>query len=326
MGRWLRFLVALLLVASALGDALAADAITKRRATVRSDPSTTHPPVGTLKAGEDVQVIDPSPTAGYYHVRTPEGDEGWIYSENLQVVTPQPPAAAALAAPARTPRRRPADDTGVAASIPTDWDKPAPNQTSYHGIDGDCGPTGDGGDATTNARKNRTDVPAEYHLVTWSALQALPFPDAPNSLDRWSPDQLSVIEPYEGIALSVVGYLTAIKVEDRGRGESTNCHFINPEEVDWHMPLVAQSGGDESTSIVVETTPRVRESHQNWTPGNLSPWVKSTAPVRISGWAMLDPEHRAHLGVYRSTLWEIHPITKIEVFQDGQWLDADNLR
>jgi hypothetical protein len=40
---------------------------------------------------------------------------------------------------------------------------------------------------------------------------------------------------------------------------------------------------------------------------------------------MFDPEHRAHLGRYRSTLWEVHPITKIEVFQDGQWIDADDL-
>jgi hypothetical protein len=40
---------------------------------------------------------------------------------------------------------------------------------------------------------------------------------------------------------------------------------------------------------------------------------------------MFDPEHAAHLGRYRSTLWEIHPITKIEVFKDGQWVDVDHL-
>jgi hypothetical protein len=57
----------------------------------------------------------------------------------------------------------------------------------------------------------------------------------------------------------------------------------------------------------------------------LAPWIKTTAPVRISGWTMFDPAHRNHLGRYRSTLWEIHPITKIEVFQDGQWIDLDEL-
>ncbi len=40
---------------------------------------------------------------------------------------------------------------------------------------------------------------------------------------------------------------------------------------------------------------------------------------------MLDPEHHAHLGKYRMTLWEIHPITKIEVFQNGGWLDLDQM-
>jgi hypothetical protein len=124
----------------------------------------------------------------------------------------------------------------------------------------------------------------------------------------------------------VVGFLDAIKVEKGGSGESTNCHFTNPDEVDWHMPLVEHSLDEEATSIVVETTPRVRGTHPKWTATNLSEWVKSDQPVRISGWALVDPEHRAHLGKYRSTLWEIHPITKIEVFKDGKWVDLDELQ
>jgi len=40
---------------------------------------------------------------------------------------------------------------------------------------------------------------------------------------------------------------------------------------------------------------------------------------------MLDPEHRNMVGKYRGTIWEIHPITKIEVFKDGQWVDLDQL-
>lgn len=323
MARLLGPLFAILFVVIAVGDALATDAIVKQRATLRSDPSTEHPPITMLKPGEDVELIDPSPTSGYNHVRTSEGEDGWLYSGNLEIVTPTPPSAALFAAPARIPR--PSTDTGVASSIPTNWDKPPPSRTFYHGPDGDCGPTGDGGDTVTNARKNRTDVSAEYPPVAWRALQALPFPTASNSLDKWTPEQLAVIEPYQGIAVSVVGYLTAIKVEDRGGGESTNCHFINAEEVDWHMPLVEGPGDAEATSIVVETTPRVRQLHGKWAPNTLSPWVKSSAPVRISGWTMLDPEHRAHLGRFRSTLWEIHPIMKIEVFQDGQWTDADEL-
>ena len=124
---------------------------------------------------------------------------------------------------------------------------------------------------------------------------------------------------------SVVGYPVAIKPQDHGGGESTNCHFINPEEVDWHRALVERPGDVESTAIVVETTPRVRQSHVKWTTHALAPWLNSTAPVRISGWTMLDPEHRNHLGRFRSTLWEIHPITQMEAFQDGRWIDVGAL-
>jgi hypothetical protein len=215
---------------------------------------------------------------------------------------------------------------GIASSISGSWDKPTPNQTTFHGPDGICGPTGDGGDTITNPRKNRTDIPQEYHPVTWRAVQSLPYPKrAPKSLTNWTQQQLAEIEPFQGIPVTVVGYLAAIKPQDHGSGESTNCHFVNPEEVDWHMALVEKSGDPEASSVVVETTPRVREFHPKWTVHALAPWLNSGVPVRISGWTMLDPEHTAHIGHFRSTLWEIHPITKIELFKDGRWEDADNL-
>ena len=59
------------------------------------------------------------------------------------------------------------------------------------------------------------------------------------------------------------------------------------------MPLIEHSGDAEATSIVVETTPRIRQTHPKWTPTNLALWVTSNQPVRISGWALVDPEHRA---------------------------------
>jgi hypothetical protein len=320
--RWIALVTCFLLSSLAAGDAPATEAIAKHRATIRSDPSSQRPPVATLNPGDDVELIEPAPTAGYYRVETSDGIQGWVYSRSVEIVA-SPVAVPVPASP--TPSVLPTVSGGVASTIATTWDKPDPNQTTFHGPDGVCGTTGDGGDTITNRRKNRTDVPAQYHEVTWRALQGLPYPVAKNSLTEWTPEQLAQIQPYQGVALSVVGYLTAIKVEDHGSGETTNCHFTNPEEVDWHMPLVERPGDSEGTAIVVETTPRVRQLHVKWTPTALAPWVKSDSPVRISGWTMLDPEHRAHLGKYRSTLWEVHPITKIEVFKNGTWVDADNL-
>jgi hypothetical protein len=64
----------------------------------------------------------------------------------------------------------------------------------------------------------------------------------------------------------------------------------------------------------------------------LAPHVTAGDSVRISGWLMYDPEHFAQTSNYdpahpsggvkvRATLWEVHPVTRIEVFDPatGQW-------
>jgi hypothetical protein len=304
----------------------AQQAVLKNRGTLRKDPSSKNPPIMRLDAGMDVELIDPTPTRGYYHVRTSDPEaEGWIYSRGIDIAPTTGPAAAPTPT-APTPGTPPTSASGVASAFSPDWEKPAPNSTTFAGPDGDCGPTGDGGDSFTNARKNRSDDATGPHEVTWKALQSLPFPaHAPRSLAQWTSQQMQVIQPYEGVPVSVVGYLVKIKVEDTGSGESTNCHFVNPNEVDWHMPFAERFGDAEATAVVVETTPRIRKEHPNWATANLSPWVNSNSPVRISGWTLLDPEHGAQIGKFRSTLWEVHPVTKIEVFKDGQWVNADNL-
>src|SRR5215467_7664055 len=145
--------------------AFATDAIVKKHATLRQDPSTAREPKATLQAGEDVELIEAQPTQGYYHVRTNEGDEGWVYSRNLEIL-PETPPVPSPAPPSVVVTAQPVPTVGIASSISGSWEKPTPNQTTFHGPDGICGPTGDGGDTITNARKNRTDVPQQYHPVT----------------------------------------------------------------------------------------------------------------------------------------------------------------
>jgi hypothetical protein len=163
---------------------------------------------------------------------------------------------------------------------------------------------------------------------------------APKSRMEWTPAQLATITPVEGAAISVEAYLYKVKVESssvnaKSGGESTNCHARLASDVDWHMPVTANGGEGENVAIIVETTPRVRRQHSNWTTAQLKPWTshvgnKANASynqqkVRISGWLMLDPEHQDMIDEgLRSTLWEIHPITKIEVWSHGAWVDVDN--
>jgi len=227
-------------------------------------------------------------------------------------------------------------------AIPGTWEKGTPQNTVFTGSEGACAESGEGGDSATNLLKNRLDVPTAYHYVTWDAINAVPYPHgATRSRSGWTQAQRNVIAPFEGVAVAVEGFLYKVKVESSSAnatsgGETTNCHAHLAADVDWHMPLTAASGQGENLAVIVETTPRLRQSHTNWTVARLKPWTENVSshpntafngqPVRIFGWLMLDHEHNDMITEgHRFTLREIHPITRIEVFQNGQWVDADSL-
>jgi hypothetical protein len=308
-------------------------AIVKHNSNLRQDPSTDQPPIRKLLPPEGVTVVEPDQTNGYNHVNTDRGEDGWLWGKNLEIETGPGPT------PTPTPTPTPPPGT-PADSVSADWDKPDPQDSVFHGQEGDCAETGDGGDSDTNARKNRTDVPSTYHPVTWNAINSLQVPRAKRSRMDWTQAQLDVIAPFEGAAVTVQGFLIKVKPETSSAsshgGETTNCHAHLAPDVDWHMPLTANLREQQDVAIVVETTPRIRQQHSNWTVDRLKPWTfmigssENTSyneqPVRISGWLMVDPEHQDMINSgLRSTLWEIHPITKIEVLKDGQWVDLDDL-
>jgi hypothetical protein len=117
--------------------------------------------------------------------------------------------------------------------------------------------------------------------------------------------------------------------------------------VDWHIWLTKIQGAKEKyqgQAIVIEATPRVR-ARRGWTDETLKQLkdiVNRQTKVRISGWLFFDPEHPGNVyptpsapsqpevlptdisGKTRKTLWEIHPIMQIEVWQDG-WITLDKL-
>jgi hypothetical protein len=221
---------------------------------------------------------------------------------------------------------------GIATAIDATWNKPAPAEITFHTTSGTCGPDGDPiGDTETYHRKNRVDVPVAFHEVTFSAIGNLTVPNVPTMRKDWTPADRAVaatqIVPFEGVAVTVAGFMVnnhvnEVKVEG---AEKTNCDFIQPAEVDRHIPLAGTSGQQEKDSVVVEITPRVRKDHLKWTTERLNPFVNKSTQVRISGWLMFDPDHPDQVGTFRRTLWEVHPITKIEVWQGGVWVDLESL-
>ncbi len=93
------------------------------------------------------------------------------------------------------------------------------------------------------------------------------------------------------------------------------------------LSVVTSGGGVAS--------PRVRAHHPNWKVGDLQTATQNGDSERVSGWVMFDPLHYNQMWQYHSpadtsgtrpriTLWEIHPITRIEVFlRHGPWVSLD---
>src|ERR1051326_8230908 len=90
----------------ALSLALACSAIlhaqtvsVQRTSNLRSDPSTSNPPVAKLHRGDQAALLAPTKTAGYYHVKTSAGAEGWLWAKNVSVGAAQPTSSTNLSGP-----------------------------------------------------------------------------------------------------------------------------------------------------------------------------------------------------------------------------------
>jgi hypothetical protein len=305
----------LLLAASAFGET----AVVRRNVHLRETPSTAARSIRILEPPEEVDVLDAAPQDGFVRVETEDGLEGWVWSRFIREVAP---VDTVLPEAAETQR-------SAASGISETWEKPEPVTGTFTEGGETCGPTGSGAkrDKGTNRLKNRTDIPSAYHAVVWSAIAGLAYPrPAPKSRENFTDEQRAEIEQFEGAAVQTVGYVVAIKPQ-KGNSESCNCGRKGEAATDWHIALVEHPGDGEATSVVVEPTPRIKKKHPKWTKANLEPWLNQDLPVRMSGWLLFDPQHTNHLGKYRSTLWEIHPITQIEVWDDDTdtWVALDDL-
>jgi hypothetical protein len=207
----------------------------------------------------------------------------------------------------------------VPGALPEMPEKPGPAEITFKG----CPPEGDGGDPVLNRLKNRVDE-GDYVPVDFDAVEQLDWPKAVERRDhsKWSAQDAAAIARYEGIPIAIEGYLAGARESEE---ESCNCHGAEHQFHDFHVWLTKTAGEDRTRSIVVEPTPRVRVKHRGWTTEALNRIVKNRQKVRISGWLMFDPEHPDQVGKTRGTIWEIHPVMRIEVQQRGQWVTLDSL-
>jgi hypothetical protein len=225
--------------------------------------------------------------------------------------------------------------------------KPSPTTETFQG----CPPEGqDSGDKfhpfdpVLNKLKNRIDEPQKPFNVTIDQILSLPKIAADKLKEpraKWSPTTLAEVRRFEGIPVTVEGFLAGVLEEGK---ESCNCGATSPARVDWHCWLtksapqmvkdmhhgVEPTGDELASAVVCETTPRVRAlaKHKNWNLQEFENIVREKKRVRLTGWIMFDQFHSDQLPSAkkprRGTLWEVHPITKVEVQENNNWRDLDH--
>jgi hypothetical protein len=165
--------------------------------------------------------------------------------------------------------------------------------------------------------KDRTLTPDDVSPFVLADFQALPH-DLP----------LEQYVPLEERGVSFDGYVQRLLTAPDG---------------DIHLELVAtprRPDGPDTAYVSAEITPQWRRGSERWTYENLvadlrpnhggaTAWDQGPRRVRISGWLLYDFQYdlkydaQALLRGARTTGWEIHPVTRIELWDDTLGRFAD---
>ncbi|HEY0383803.1 MAG TPA: hypothetical protein VGC72_16540 [Candidatus Elarobacter sp.] len=194
-------------------------------------------------------------------------------------------------------------------------------------------------DPLLNRQKNHPDGPAvpknpPFTVADTMDEAQLPVhvPVTPNGKDlrdTWKlTPEFTAISKFEARQGTVEGYVVHAK---KGGAESCNCDIKTADALDTHLNVVDKPAAnvDPATlpgvSLIAEITWRVRKNkHADWTVPNLKllDLDHTGARVRITGDLLYDNVHwdMIHKN-QRGTLWEIHPIRRIQVLVKNKWVD-----
>jgi hypothetical protein len=188
----------------------------------------------------------------------------------------------------------------------------APQPGDFQG----CPEPGQGGDPGLNRLKNRSAEVQTPEPMTVAQINTLPLPleTLRGKRATWPARTVAEVSALEGKGVTVESFLIAVKQQGP---ETTNCK--RQELRDYHLWIVDAQAHTRAQSVVAEVTPRWLAANHGWRLRFLKRLADQRAKVRLTGWLMLDPEHPDQIGKTRGGLWEIHPVTKIEVFSGGRW-------
>lgn len=161
-----------------------------------------------------------------------------------------------------------------------------------------------------NVLKRRMTTPATADMDNQVTLAAMVTPG----------DDTSRFDTKKGATIE--GYVADVKV---GGVETVNCHTHDPQYRDTHIELTLDPMHDaENKRVIVEVTPQWREemakNGMDWSTKTLRTKLQGRW-IKVTGWLLFDEEHanaaeNTNPGGdrnWRATVWEIHPITDIQV-------------
>jgi hypothetical protein len=243
------------------------------------------------------------------------------------------------------PKTQPADsgDTGSQSFSPG-CDSPTYPSSDGTPADSACGLEGSGGaEAAQNKAKNDFCASGDPQATSFDDLKNLQAQVTSDTSINWgnrntadrkkgpTTDRAPLEQMGEGKLVVVNGFVLIARQEG---AESVNCGKVPPATPpyhDIHISLVPSADEtSECNGIVVEMSPHHRPAE--WTAANVNKLGKAHLPVRVTGHLFFDSSHlpcdggQASAGnPKRFSLWEVHPIYKLEVCTgncdgDGTWV------
>src|SRR5215813_4382344 len=179
-----------------------------------------------------------------------------------------------------------------------------------------CPVKGNVGDLTLNGLKNRTSQVSSPDTMTIDDILALPTPTVKTKIPRskWSASNKQIVAGPEKKGVELEGFLDYV----RHQGPE-QCNCSDPDQTDFHIWVCPAPNSRKKSCVVVEATPRWQDVNDSWDATSFNALAHAKTHVRITGWLMYDQDHGSEVGKSRATLWEIHPITKIEMEKNGHF-------
>lgn len=277
-----------MVIAALLGGPLAAraqSAVVTRNVHLRAGPSTEHQILRTLHPGDEITVLTPAKTNNYWDVRTAGGEDGWVWSYNVRLVS-------------------------------ADAGSPTPDDSMpeiYHG----CGLDGTAQYDSRRARnrlKNRRAAPGASDMDSTVTLARML--DGGDGHDRWSDTSGARVVGYvlhvrPGGRETVNCGASALEYRD------THIELVPSAGDTAKVRRVI-------VEVTPRWRARQDARGTDWSTGHLRDRLEDRCAA-FTGWLFFDAEHADEAENtapgrelnWRATAWEIHPVTAIDTVPCG---------